>query len=158
MLGVSYSIGDFIFQNSKIYESKTNHIADITTKPETGTGRATNWETIDDSLTKIYDTYGIYKKPRDITLDVIYFTVRSRETINDPDDTTAIIHKEQDVHTNPTRGITEILLTSTDTDAIPGKYLYEIQVKDTTKPVGSQVMTSIGYGTFSLEQDLTKTF
>lgn len=66
-----------------------------------------------------------------ITGYTIFFTVKS-EIDDDATDGLAVISKTVTSHTNPTAGITNIVLTDTDTNVTPGIYVGDIQVKDTS--------------------------
>jgi len=86
----------------------------------------------------------------DITGYTIFFTVKTLANI-DSADTTAIIQKTIETHTDPTQGESLIELTNTDTDQTAGSYWYDVQVKT---PAGN--ITSCMKGQFEIMQDVTK--
>ena len=78
----------------------------------------------------------VTNKPVDITGYTIRFTARhdgSDAPTSDSDDNDAPIHIVQTIHSNPTAGETEIVLTSEDTNVEPGKYNYDVQWSDESK-------------------------
>ena len=83
----------------------------------------------------------------DITGWIIFFTVKSH--IEDSDDD-AKIKKTITVHTNPTNGETQILLTSDDTADV-GNYVYDIQYRSNTG-----IIQTIMEGFFTITQDVTQ--
>lgn len=70
----------------------------------------------------------------------VYFTVKSAENDTSSLDATAIIKKDVTSHTDPTHGITTITLDPSATSYVngtsnyinPGRYYYDIKVKDAT--------------------------
>lgn len=85
----------------------------------------------------------------DITGYTIYFTVKSSANIS-AGDGSAIIKKIITSHTDPTNGITHIVLTPTDTNQTAGEYFYDVQMKAPDGEVTSCVM-----GQFEIIQDVT---
>ena len=67
--------------------------------------------------------------PVNITGFTIFFTVKNTDD-NDKTDDSAVIKKNVTTHTDPTAGITTIVLTDSDTDIPPTNYEYDIQWKD----------------------------
>lgn len=65
--------------------------------------------------------------PVDITNYTFLFTVKSHRTDLDEN---AIIKKEITSHSNPTGGVTQITINSTDTVNLSGDYLYDYQWVD----------------------------
>lgn len=74
-------------------------------------------------------------EPVDITDWTVFFTVKHdiRET-----DEQAAISKTVTDHSDPTSGLTTIVLSSEDLTIEPGKYTYDFQVKDDGGNVMSQ--------------------
>jgi hypothetical protein len=60
---------------------------------------------------------------QDITGWTVFFTVKKNYSNTD---TQAVISKTISIHTNPTQGITQLVLTPTDTNISAGTYLYDI--------------------------------
>lgn len=77
----------------------------------------------------------------------VYFTVKKRFHDSDTD---AIIKKDVTVHTNAAGGLTTVELTKTDTTIDARKYLWDIQVKDSSDKIFSVV-----YGDFIVKHDVT---
>lgn len=100
-------------------QTKTITNYDGTTKVAT----VSTWDTTPDSTT----TYSIALVPVDITGYTFLFTVKSK--ISDSD-ANAIIKKEITSHSDPTNGVTEIVLVETDTQDLSGVYLYDYQRLD----------------------------
>ena len=84
----------------------------------------------------------------DITGYTLFFTVKSCLT---DIDTAALISKDVTTHTNPTLGVTQVVLTNTDTDLTPDTYFYDMQLKTDT---GSIIST--GVGEFNIVYDVTR--
>lgn len=84
----------------------------------------------------------------DLTDCTIYFTVKDSE--NDPD-ADALISKDVTVHTNPTGGLSAIVLSSTDTNIAPGSYYYDIQLK-----TASDLIFTVTKGLFIVSADITR--
>lgn len=70
----------------------------------------------------------------DLTGCTVFFTVKKVGDSSD-DDTTALIAKTQNVHTDPTNGKTSIQLTNADTNITAWTYVYDFQVKDTNNQI-----------------------
>lgn len=88
----------------------------------------------------------------DLTGTEVRFTVRQKRTLNDDDDTTALIAKTIDEFETPLTGVVSIPFLSADTaDIIPGDYFYDIQVKFDNGDIISQPVSI-----FSITQDVTK--
>ena len=66
----------------------------------------------------------------DLTGATVYFTIKSAEFDSDADDSDALIKKDVTVHTDAESGETEITLSPTDTNVVPGDYFYDIKVKE----------------------------
>lgn len=75
-----------------------------------------------------------------LTGATVYFTVKE-EADDVASDTTALIKKDVTSHTDPTHGITTVVLTPTDTNVTPGKYGYDIKLK---KASGEQTTIKVG--------------
>ena len=88
--------------------------------------------------------------PYDLTGSIVFFTVKTLANL-DSEDTTAIIQKDIDTHSDPTHGITEIALTPTDTNQAAGSYWYDIQLKTAEGNILSTIK-----GEFEIVQDVTK--
>lgn len=74
--------------------------------------------------------------PVDLTGSTVFFTVNANK--EPADDTAAIIHKVVTIHSDPLLGKTIIKLDPADTDSLtPGKYWYDIQVKDSFGDISS---------------------
>lgn len=75
----------------------------------------------------------------DITGYTVWFTVKS-----DVDDTdaNAKIQKVVTSHSDPTNGQTQIDLTNADTDIAEGRYVYDIQLLDTSSDVLTVIVGS----------------
>lgn len=86
----------------------------------------------------------------DLTDCTVYFTAKSAID-NDLDDSEAAIAVEVTSHTDPTNGITDIPLTSSDTDVTPGEYFYDIQVKK-----ADNTIVSIKYRKLEILGDVTR--
>lgn len=86
----------------------------------------------------------------DITGYTIFFTVKTLTDV-ETDDSAALISKDITSHTTPASGITTITVTNSDTDITPGKYQYDIQMKD-----GSDRIYTIKRDYFVVLQDITK--
>lgn len=65
-----------------------------------------------------------------LTGATVFFTVKSNEFDTDASDATAVIAKTVASHTNAAAGETEIELTPTDTYKTPGRYFYDLRVKE----------------------------
>lgn len=89
--------------------------------------------------------------PYDITGHTIFFTVRASTTLDDSDDSTALIQKTVSSHSNPTAGETQIALSNTDTRITPGTHYFDIQDKD-----GSGNVASTKKAFIEFVEDVTK--
>lgn len=67
--------------------------------------------------------------PIDITGYTFLFVVKNKLTDSDGN---ALIYKEITTHSDPTNGVTEITLTSDDTNNKSGNYFYDYQWLDTS--------------------------
>jgi len=65
--------------------------------------------------------------PIDITGYTFLFVVKSK--ISDEDDA-AIIKKVITSHSDPTHGVTQIIIVEAETEDINGKYVYDFQMED----------------------------
>ena len=83
----------------------------------------------------------------DITGQTLFFTVK-HNAIDDDDD--AIISKDITVHATPASGLSTLILSDTDTDVNPGRYVYDFKRQDGA--------TSIPYtgGEFVVSSGVTK--
>jgi len=85
--------------------------------------------------------------PVDITGYEFFFTCK----VNDTDaESAALIKKDVSTHTNPTQGLTTIILDNDLTAVTPGTYVYDIQMKDTSSKI-----TTLIKGRFVITQDVT---
>lgn len=74
-------------------------------------------------------TYKVDGVPTDITGATILFTVKTVEYDDSPTDATAIIEKNITDHTDPTHGISQIVLDPADTrELAPDTYYYSIKI------------------------------
>lgn len=93
--------------------------------------------------------------PLDITGYTIWFTVRDIGTLDNitsqTNDSDAVIHLENTVHTDPTNGVTTFILSKTDTNVDPKRYAYDVSMKD-----GSGNITTIVYGQVDIIADVTR--
>jgi len=82
----------------------------------------------------------------------VFFTVKKECDIDvvDTTDTKAIIKKTITSHSDPTHGITQIPLTTTDTNQNPGIYYWDLQL------VKNGVVSSTQRGEFELTTDITR--
>ncbi len=65
----------------------------------------------------------------DISSSTVFFTVKAKVGDTDAE---ALITKDVTSHTDPTNGITNIVLTDAQTDITPGNYFYDIKLKDSS--------------------------
>lgn len=65
----------------------------------------------------------------DITGYTFYFSVKTDETDTDVE---GLITKKVTSHTDPTNGQTEVALSDSDMDITPGKYFYDVKMKDSS--------------------------
>jgi hypothetical protein len=86
---------------------------------------------------------------KNITGATVWFTANA--TKDPSSDATAAIQKIVTTHTNPTGGLTTIVLTGTDTNVAAGTYYYDIQVKDS-----SGNFISSKQGKFKIKPDTTR--
>lgn len=82
-----------------------------------------------------------------ITGWTIFFTVKESK---DDTDAEALIQKNVTVHTSPETGLTDIVLTATDTRPCAGNYFYDIQAKKTD----GTIITVID-GVITFKEDIT---
>lgn len=87
----------------------------------------------------------------DITDCAVFFTVKRRNDVDGTDDSAAVISKKITSHTDPTHGLTEIVLTKDDTDLPTGEYLWDLQIVNL-----SGVVTSTRAGLFNVNVDITR--
>jgi hypothetical protein len=83
-----------------------------------------------------------------ITGSEVFFTVKENKEDTDAE---ALITKDVISHTDPVNGITQIDLSSAQTDIVEGVYLYDIQIK-----YASGDIHSITYGDFRVVSDITR--
>lgn len=88
--------------------------------------------------------------PLNITGWKIYFTVKLSYDDN-ATDSSASIAKDITVHTDPLNGKSSVDLSNLDTNISPGKYIYDIQVKDAQ----AKIITAVK-GTFEVLPDVTR--
>ena len=74
--------------------------------------------------------------PEDITGWTIYLTVKNKKSDSDAN---AVITKKVTTHSDPVGGISDIQLTTEDTDRI-GNYYYSIDYKDDSTPANEDVL------------------
>ena len=84
----------------------------------------------------------------DISGWTVFFTCKEKVT---DVDASAKISKTITVHSDPTRGESIILLTSTDTNLTPGSYIYDIQIKSESGSV-----LTIVTGNITIQYDVTQ--
>lgn len=84
----------------------------------------------------------------DLTGKTLFFTIKTIKT--DPD-TSALIRKDINSHTNPTGGITALTLSHDETDLTAGIYYFDFQLVDSSSNV-----TTLFTGTFTVTQDVTR--
>jgi len=88
--------------------------------------------------------------PIDITGYTVYFTVKEKED-ETVDDSNALIQVDVTSHLDPVNGKTNINLTNIQTNIPVGKYVYDIQWKDT----GGKIKTIVS-DKFIVYKDTTK--
>jgi hypothetical protein len=83
----------------------------------------------------------------------IFFTVKNKLSYNDdPDDSDAIISSIVTSHTYATSGTSVLTISNSQTSSVtPGKYIYDIQLKDG----GGNILTVVA-GAFILDADVTR--
>lgn len=89
----------------------------------------------------------------DVTLEVdttglsgtLFITVKREQDLKTDDDNAAVIAKS----TSITGDTTNLVLSSTDTDVAPGKYVYDLQIVD------GGASSSTEYDEFIVVQDVT---
>jgi len=86
--------------------------------------------------------------PIDITDWTVFFTIKKNADDVDAD---AVLTKDVTSHSDPTNGITEIVLLDTETDEIEGVFDYDIQTKD-----DSGIIKTIVRGVIEFEKDITR--
>lgn len=85
--------------------------------------------------------------PIDISDWTIYFTAKEKMADTDND---AVIKKDIVTHSDPTKGISQITLNSTDTNRT-GNYYYDIQIKK-----ADDTVITILKGKITFENDITR--
>jgi len=83
----------------------------------------------------------------DITGWILFFTVKASKSDADVD---AIIKKDITEHTHADAGLSDIVLTSTDTKVCSGNYFYDIQAKELDGTI-----TTLIDGVFYFKEDVT---
>jgi hypothetical protein len=102
--------------------------------------------------TKSYDlTFTSGGSALNITGYTIFFTVKPKANWDDTLDTSALIQKNVTSHTNAAGGLSEVLLSATDTNIEPGVYMYDMQLKD-----GSGNILTFINGNFTVTADVTR--
>jgi hypothetical protein len=87
--------------------------------------------------------------PIDITGYTVVMTIKTGYEVDDDD---ATLQKEVTSHTDPTNGITDIVITPDEwEDIVAGEYVYDIQITTTTGAVYTPMS-----GVFLLTDDVTK--
>jgi hypothetical protein len=91
--------------------------------------------------------------PIDITGYTLFFTVKDKNRyLTDASDSSAIISKNVTTHVDSSSGISQIVITSSDTTSItPKAYIYDIQLKDSYDRV-----FTIDSGNFLIDADVTR--
>ena len=89
--------------------------------------------------------------PIDITGYTFLFVVKYKVT---DEDSTSIIKKIITSHSDPTNGVTQIIVLESDTEDINGKYLYDFQMEDDS---GSRSVV-IKKSKFTIEQRIGDNF
>jgi hypothetical protein len=82
-----------------------------------------------------------------LTGATVFLTVKTKP--NDTD-ASAILKKDVTAHTDPTHGITRVILSNTEMNIAPGAYYYDIQVKSS-----AGLIQSIASDSFRVIQDIT---
>ena len=87
-----------------------------------------------------------------ITGYTIFFTVKleCEIDVSDSVDATAVIKKEITSHSDPTHGITQLVLNEADTNLAPGIYYWDLQL------VKDGVVSSTQRGELELTTDITR--
>lgn len=88
--------------------------------------------------------------PFDLTGYTVFFTVKPQDDTA-TDDSSALIQKTVTSHVDPTNGLTNIVLSNTDTRIAPDTYVYDIQAKD-----GSGNISSTASQAIEFVNDITK--
>jgi len=86
-----------------------------------------------------------------ITGMTVFFTVKNVSDINKTTANCALIKKDVTAHTDPTHGITEVVLNSTDTDLSEGTYYWDLQLK-----TAGGAISSTTRGNFIVTTDVTR--
>ena len=87
--------------------------------------------------------------PIDLTGATLWFTVKSAVADADAD---AVIQKKITDHTDPTNGISTVVISPEDTENLPiARYFYDFQLVD---PNGN--VSTVLEGTFKLKYDVTR--
>lgn len=90
--------------------------------------------------------------PFDITGFTVTFTVKPATALAADTDAGAVIQKVVTTHTDPTAGVTDIVLDGTDTRVTAGKYVFDIQFDN-----GSDSPVSSRRQDIEFVEDVTKT-
>lgn len=86
----------------------------------------------------------------DITDYTLFFTVKKPVGVSEDDDESAVISKDITVHTDPTHGISNIILSNIETDIDVGTYYWDIKL------VKDGVVSSTLYDKMEILQNITK--
>lgn len=91
--------------------------------------------------------------PIDITNCHIFFTVKDKNKyVADSNDSDALITKDVSTHVDATTGISQIVISSSDTTSItPRVYVYDMQLKD----ADNKILTML-FGNFYIDADVTR--
>ena len=95
-------------------------------------------------------------QPVDITGKTVWLTIRlasDTPPTSLKNDDNAVISKPQTKHTDPTRGLTIITLTSIDTDIDPGEYHFDCQYSD---GAGTPIIWSSDVMPLTVVADITR--
>ena len=96
-------------------------------------------------------------QPIDLTGKTVFFTARlltDTPATSQTDDSTAAIFIHRSSHHDPTNGMTEIVLTSSNTNIEPGNYHFDAEYSDGGAPI--PVVLSSDIVEFSIKADLTR--
>lgn len=90
-------------------------------------------------------TYVENDTPYDLTNKTVYFSAKYRKDYikSNGDDAVAIINKTISVHTFPTSGRTNLVLTSEDTNVDKGYYVYDLKIYGSGVDVNTEPGTCI---------------
>ncbi len=84
---------------------------------------------------------------KDITNWTIWFTMKEKPTATDGN---AVVQKKVTSHTDPTKGETEVDVSSSDLEDSSGNYYYDFQYKDDSGDIVTFLL-----GEISIEQGIT---